>query len=352
MPSLNEGAGTRHGARPGVGENGVLTSDPTPLGLGESPVGDGRVLEIQRARLLVAMVEACAEYGAGNVSVAHIVARAGVSRRTFYELFTDGEDCFLCALEYAIARASRYILEGYDPSARWVDRVRSALLALLEFLEIEPGAGQLLIVGSLAGGHRAIECRQRRIAQIVSLIDEGRNESKTGSELPPLTAEGVVGGALSVLHSRLLASRPPVNGDRRDGDPYRDSLRDLTGALMSMIVLPYLGPVAARREFARPLPKQRVSAQTSPGDPLRDVGMRLTYRTVRVLTSVAEHPGASNREVGLGAGMEDQGQISKLLARLQRLDLIQNTRAPAARGAPNSWSLTERGWNIQLAITG
>jgi DNA-binding MarR family transcriptional regulator len=80
--------------------------------------------------------------------------------------------------------------------------------------------------------------------------------------------------------------------------------------------------------------------------------MRLTYRTVRVLTSVAEHPGSSNREVGLGAGMEDQGQISKLLARLQRLELIQNTRSPAARGAPNAWGLTERGWNVQRAIAG
>jgi len=33
------------------------------------------------------------------------------------------------------------------------------------------------------------------------------------------------------------------------------------------------------------------------GDPLRDVGMRLTYRTVRVLTAVAANPGASNREI-------------------------------------------------------
>jgi hypothetical protein len=80
--------------------------------------------------------------------------------------------------------------------------------------------------------------------------------------------------------------------------------------------------------------------------------MRLTYRTVRVLTAVAANPGASNREIGLGAGMEDQGQISKLLARLQRLALIHNTRSAAARGAPNAWGLTERGWSVQHAIAG
>ena len=84
--------------------------------------------------------------------------------------------------------------------------------------------------------------------------------------------------------------------------------------------------------------------------------MRLTYRTVRVLTAVADLGGRgsypSNREIGAGAGMEDQGQISKLLARLQRLELIHNTRAESARGAPNAWGLTERGWDVQRAIAG
>jgi len=120
---------------------------------------------------------------------------------------------------------------------------------------------------------------------------------------------------------------------------------------MSMIVLPYLGPAAARKELARPEPKPRTVARTSAGDPLREVGMRLTYRTACVLMSVAS-PGASNRDIGLGAGMDDQGQISKLLARLQRLGLIENTRAPRARGAPNAWGLTERGWSVQRAIAG
>ena len=47
--------------------------------------------------------------------------------------------------------------------------------------------------------------------------------------------------------------------------------------------------------------------------------MRLTYRTVRVLMVIAGHAGASNREIAQGSGIVDQGQISKLLARLERL---------------------------------
>ena len=79
--------------------------------------------------------------------------------------------------------------------------------------------------------------------------------------------------------------------------------------------------------------------------------MRLTYRTVRVLTAVAATPGGSNRQVANESGIGDPGQISKLLARLHGLGLIENTGAPTARGAPNSWVLTDRGWEVQAALS-
>jgi hypothetical protein len=78
--------------------------------------------------------------------------------------------------------------------------------------------------------------------------------------------------------------------------------------------------------------------------------MRLTYRTVRVLMAVAAQPGGSNRQVADGSGIGDQGQISKLLARLHGLGLIENTGVGTVRGAPNSWVLTDRGWQVQGAI--
>lgn len=307
-------------------------------------LGPERVLEVQRARLIGSMVDVCAERGAANVSVAHVVERAGVSRRTFYELFDDREDCFLAAFDLGIARASQYVLEEYDPGARWLERVRAALAGLLCFLEVERGTGQLLIVGSLGAGQRALERRRLCVAEIITLVHQGCGESKNGADLPPLTAEGIVGGVLSVLHSRLIADRG-------------DALIELFGPLMSMIVSPYLGPAASRRELARvalPSVRRQVAthepshSQTS--DPLRDLGMRLTYRTIRVLLAIAATPGGSNRQVADGSDISDQGQISKLLTRLHGLGLIENIGAGSVRGAPNSWILTERGWNVQGAL--
>jgi DNA-binding IclR family transcriptional regulator len=72
--------------------------------------------------------------------------------------------------------------------------------------------------------------------------------------------------------------------------------------------------------------------------------MRLTYRTARVLEGIAEHPGASNRQVGDHAGISDPGQVSKLLARLERLELLSNnTGGGRVLGEPNAWTLTAKG---------
>jgi len=303
-------------------------------------LGRERVIEIQRARILAAMAQECAVRGSGNVTVAHVVARAGVSRRTFYELFADREACFVGAFEEAVARVSRHVLDDYDPGARWPQRIRSALASLLACLDADPDAGQLLIVGSLGAGSQAMEQRRRIVAQVVAAIDEGRAEARAAADLPPLTAEGIVGGVLSVLHSRLIDTTPDLDGD---------SLLALAGPLMSMIVLPYLGPAAARKELAKLPPKAPVLARHD-GNPLGELEMRLTYRTVRVLMAIAAHPGSSNRVIAETAEVADQGQMSKLLARLHHIGLIENTGGGATRGEPNAWTLTDKGWRVQGAI--
>jgi AcrR family transcriptional regulator len=329
-----DGVARNGNPRPGGPRHGGQAS-----GAAHEQLGRERVMEIQRARILGAMVEECAVRGAANVTVAHVVDRAGVSRRTFYELYSDREACFLGAFDDGVARASRYVLDSYDPQAGWADRCRTAFTGLLTFLTYERGVGQLLVVGSLGAGASALERRKRVLAQMIALVDRGGSESKGGDQLPPLTAEGIVGGVLSVLHSRLLDE---------DAGP----LLALTGPLMGMIVLPYLGPVAARRELAKPVPK--TPAHRAESSPLGRLEMRLTYRTVRVLMAIAELGGRgsypSNRAVATAAEVTDQGQMSKLLARLQGLDLIANSGGGASRGEPNAWTLTEKGWGVQGAI--
>lgn len=197
--------------------------------------------------------------------------------------------------------------------------------------------GRLLIVESLGAGPEALARRQRTLAPLIAVLDEGSRQAKNDAP-SPLTAEGIVGGVLGVLHARLSErrSRPVL---------------DLAGPLMGMIVLPYLGAAASRREMARPVPPVASSASRgSDARRLKQLRMRLTYRTIRVLTALAASPGASNRQVADAAGIVDQGQISKLLGRLQRLGLIENAGTGGLRGEPNAWTLTSEGWGVHGAL--
>lgn len=291
-----------------------------------------QVSEIQRARILLAMFDLAGERGVSTMSVAHVVERSGISRRTFYETFTDLEDCFLAAFEKALELSRERVLPAYRAERMWRERIRAGLLALLYFLDEEPAVGRLLIVESSSGGSRMLERREQVLALLAGAIDEGRAGSANGISLPPLIAEGLVGGALAVIGARLA---------RAEHEP----LVALANQLMSMIVLPYKGASVASRELERPVPESSVfsGGPALLADPFKKVGMRLTYRTMQVLLAVAEHPGASNRQVGDSAGISDQGQISKLLGRLQRLGLVTNTGLYPGQGAPNAWSLTGEG---------
>jgi DNA-binding MarR family transcriptional regulator len=127
---------------------------------------------------------------------------------------------------------------------------------------------------------------------------------------------------------------------------------ELANPLMSMILLPYMGAGVARQELERVTPKScSGSYESTPlADPFREAGMRLTYRTVRVLMAVAEHPGASNRAIGDISEIKDQGQISKMLGRLQRVGMISNAGAGPRTGAPNVWTLTPSGRRVSESI--
>jgi DNA-binding MarR family transcriptional regulator len=96
-------------------------------------------------------------------------------------------------------------------------------------------------------------------------------------------------------------------------------------------------------------PRGRFGVSVTPGGAGAGVThFRLTARTQMVLAVVAEHAGVSNRRVADLAGVRDQGQISKLLRRLEGHGLLQNSGGATA-GVPNAWRLTPRGEELLSA---
>jgi AcrR family transcriptional regulator len=300
-----------------------------------------RVEEIQRTRILEAMAETAVDRGAGAVTVAHVVARAGVSRRTFYELFGDREACLLAAFDLGVERARARMAPAYTAESRWREGIRAGLAELLGFFEDEPALGRLCVVHSLGAGADVLSRRAEILSLLWEVVDSGRLEGAAGREQPPtVIAEAIVGAVTSVIYTRMQGQ-----DEGRDERP----LMELFGALMSLTLLPYVGSSAARRELKRPPPRARRGSEPALAGkaPSEDPGVRLTYRTARVLTAIAEYPGASNREVADRAGIVDQGQISKLLGRLLSLGLIANIGESSSRGALNAWRLTELGERVE-----
>ena len=309
------------------------------------------IAEMQRARLISAAVLVVDELGWSATTVAHITARARVSRRTFYDLFENREDCLRAVLEDVADRIVAEIADAELSGLGWADRVRGGLFAILSFFDREPVLARVCVVQALQGGPRVLVWREDILARLAAILDEGRDASARSRECTDLTAEGLVGAACAIVYARLLTNKR------------REPLTSLLGELMSLIVLPYQGPAAARREQARSLPSASKSAARRRGgvredarrgvlDPLQDIPMRLTYRTARVLDGVARTPGASNRMVADHAGITDQGQVSKLLSRLERLGLLHNTGRGQAKGEPNVWTLTVLGSRVANGIAG
>jgi DNA-binding MarR family transcriptional regulator len=192
----------------------------------------------------------------------------------------------------------------------------------------------MLVCESQVSGARVAQGRADILARLTRIIDQGRQEGRA-THISSLAANGTIGGVLAVIQARLAEAE-------------HEPLISLTNELMSIIVLPYLGAAAARRELERSLPASASAPREDAfvSDPFKEAGMRLTYRTVRVLMAIAQDPQASNRQIGQSSGMADPGQISKLLARLERIGLTINTGMHPGRGAPNSWMLTEKGRRI------
>jgi len=297
-------------------------------GAGVSRPGSVSAFSTSRARILRAMRELACEAGYNAVAATTLIKRARVSSRTFYENFASTDECFIVAYDEAIAEVEAAMRMGYMRPGQWSERVRAALEALLLLLEEDPQLAALVFLEApkarqLLGGRRA---RMLEILQLV--LDSGRSGNHAVAT-PPLIDELLVEGAISVIRARV-ASQQEAGFSR------------LVDELMGVITYSYLGRPGGAPD-PRPLTPGRVLT-TSPTQPAPIV--RMTYRSLRVLTAIAEMPGASNREVASAAGIGDQGQISRLLRRLAEQGLVQNEGLPR-NGAPKRWSLTDRGQALQ-----
>lgn len=196
------------------------------------------VKAVQRERLVVAMLIAAAELGYRETNVQDVIDRAGVSRPTFYEHFSNKEDCFLAAFDTSAARLRSKVDEAAASGGEvWRDRLRCSLEALIEFAIAEPQTARTLIVEARAASADAVMRRVTLLEQFANCLDAEVRELLPPGSYSAITAAGVVGGVEALLYSRLC---------KED----LDNLEQLLPSLMYFAVLPYEGHEAANEELA------------------------------------------------------------------------------------------------------
>lgn len=189
----------------------------------------------QRERLLDATARAMAEDGYAELTVRGLIDRAGVSRRTFYQLFEGKDACVFAAHERAFGRLSKTIVAACRTQAAWPDRVAAAVAQALAFAVESPEDAQLVVVACHTASEPKLASRGHAAHEkLADLLRAGREQTEVEQTPPELTEQAVIGAAMAVVGGRLL--KGDVAG-----------LPALGPELTQIILTPYLGGEEAHR---------------------------------------------------------------------------------------------------------
>lgn len=166
------------------------------------------VINSQRDRLLDSMAQACSEKRYAEVSVADVVARARVSRSTFYEIFPDKEACFLAAYDAILGRfVSEVIRACQDPELTWPEQIEIGIETSLNFLAAEPAFARMCIVDMFSAGPAALERYLSALRLISAFVDTARQRMPGAEDVPVSVSGMVIGGAAVVIRGEIVDER-------------------------------------------------------------------------------------------------------------------------------------------------
>jgi AcrR family transcriptional regulator len=204
-----------------------------PLPRGRHGLPRAFVVENQRERIFYSLAVVCVARSYGDVTVRDIIEHAGVSRRTFYDLFHDKEACFIAAYDAVIARLLRAVSAAYSEGERpWAKRIATAVQAVIEQFVAEPERARLVIVEVLAAGRIALEHRDAALGRFATFFEPGQASLPGEMAGKETLTQAVIGGLYEALYTAIVEDQT-------------DQLPALVPDLLYCVLVPYLGHGAA-----------------------------------------------------------------------------------------------------------
>jgi AcrR family transcriptional regulator len=179
------------------------------------------VARSQRQRILEAIAECCAEKTYAGTTIADIVSKAGVSRRTFYKLFANKRDCFEAAINSFAEEVSTIVAEARASGDPWPEMVREAIAAILDLLASKPAFANMALV-------EAIGVDPRLINRYWDPLIDALKDSVEGEAVSAGAARAAVGTAQVLIAQYVSSGRG-------------EELRELEADLVYISLAPFVG---------------------------------------------------------------------------------------------------------------
>ena len=242
--------------------------------------------QTQRERLVAGMIAAANRAGYAAANVSSVIANAGVSRPTFYDYFSDRDDCF----HASVAEVAQQLESGIGEAlqARPAEQASAAAIeAVVRFAREQPGAARFLTAEATAGGAGALDIRDEAIAKAAAAIERRQGQAQARAAVPDLDPRVLLGAVHRLLASRLrrgVRALTPLAGELQDwaASYGRPRARRRWQSLQP-------GTELSRSEHVPEVPVQRMPGVLPPGRPriseqeiAENHRLRILYATARL----------------------------------------------------------------------
>jgi AcrR family transcriptional regulator len=161
----------------------------------------------QRERLVEAMVQAVSERGVVATTISDLVARAGISRRTFYEHFENKEDCLLATYDTVVEGEVQRLLALSSFGGDWMKQLEAVIRALFDAIAERPDAARLICVEMGASGEMGVQRWADGAARLERFISAGFEHAPGSGTIPDPVARAFVGALRKIIYSRVREDR-------------------------------------------------------------------------------------------------------------------------------------------------
>jgi AcrR family transcriptional regulator len=203
-----------------------------PLPRGKSALPRGVVAAERRTRIVAAAARVASEKGYSGMTVADIVATAGVTREAYYEQFRNKEDALLAAQAMGLQESIAMAASEFFAEAEWPDRVWNSATEMVGYVSQHPDLAFVQLVASYEVGSAAIRRTFDARMAYTLFLEDGYRQSPAAESVPRLSSEAIAGAILEILRQEAVKGRT-------------ERMLEILPEAVYVATAPFIGPVGA-----------------------------------------------------------------------------------------------------------